>query len=200
MLSFEGCRGIKSRGVIVASSETHESNRRDFLYIATGAFAAVGAASAAWPLIHQMNPDASVQALSSIEIDMSAIPVGQTITVKWQGRPVFIRHRTPEEIKISQDTPLEDLKDPVARNAGLAGSEDASDANRVIQPEWLIVIGVCTHLGCIPVKNQGDYNGWFCPCHGSHYDLAGRIRFGPAPENLLVPKYEFIGNDAVRIG
>ena len=184
----------------MAISETHESNRRDFLYIATGAFAAVGAASAAWPLIHQMNPDASVQALASIEIDMSAIPVGQTITVKWQGRPVFIRHRTPEEIKTSQETPLEDLKDPVARNAGLGGDADASDANRVIQPEWLIVVGVCTHLGCIPVKYQGNYKGWFCPCHGSHYDVAGRIRLGPAPENLLVPKYEFIGNDAVRIG
>jgi len=184
----------------VASSETHESSRRDFLYIATGAFAAVGAASAAWPLIHQMNPDASVQALASIEIDMSAIAIGQSITVKWQGRPVFIRHRSADEIKTAEETPLADLPDPVARNDGLSDGEDASDANRVIQPEWLIVIGICTHLGCIPVKDQGDYNGWFCPCHGSHYDLSGRIRIGPAPENLLVPKYEFIGDDAVRIG
>lgn len=184
----------------MAISETHESNRRDFLYIATGAFAVVGAASAVWPLIDQMNPDASVQALSSTEVDMSAIAVGQSITIKWQGKPVFIRHRSAEEIKIAEDTPLADLKDPVSRNAGLSGGEDASDANRVIQPEWLIVVGICTHLGCIPVKDRGDYNAWFCPCHGSHYDLAGRIRRGPAPENLLVPKYEFIGDEAVRIG
>lgn len=184
----------------MAISETHESNRRDFLYIATGAFAAVGAASAAWPLIHQMNPDASVQAMASIELDLSAIAVGQTVTVKWQGKPVFLRHRTAAEIKTAQDTPLEDLKDPISRNAGLDGGEDASDANRVINPEWLIVVGVCTHLGCIPVKNAGNFNGWFCPCHGSHYDLSGRIRLGPAPENLLVPVYEFIGNEAIRIG
>ncbi len=184
----------------MAISEQHEPHRRDFLYIATGAFAAVGGVAAVWPLIHQMNPDASVQALASIEIDLSAIELGQTVTVKWQGRPVFIRHRTPAEIKTAQDTPLGDLKDQVSRNDGLGGAEDASDANRVVRPEWLIVVGVCTHLGCIPVKDQGDFNGWFCPCHGSHYDLSGRIRQGPAPENLLVPKYEFIGDDAVQIG
>lgn len=183
----------------MAITETPETNRRDFLYIATGAFAAVGGAAAVWPLVHQMNPDASVQALSTIEVDLSAIAEGQTVTVKWQGKPVFIRHRTADEIQQAQSTPLEELPDDVARS-DLDPGATAADENRVIKPEWLIVVGVCTHLGCIPVKNQGDFGGWFCPCHGSHYDLSGRIRIGPAPENLLVPQYEFLSDDSIRIG
>ena len=184
----------------MATSDTAEPTRRDFLYVATGVFAAVGTAGAVWPFIDQMNPDASVQALASIEIDLSAVEVGQSITVKWRGKPVFVRHRTEAEIEASRATPIEDLPDPFARNNGLGGDAPATDENRAERPEWLVMVGVCTHLGCIPVGSAGDYDGWFCPCHGSHYDTSGRIRKGPAPENLLVPIYEFIGDDAVKVG
>ncbi len=172
----------------MSHSDTGEPTRRDFLYIATGSFAAVGAAAVAWPLIDQMNPDASVRALASIEVDISAIEVGQSVTVKWRGNPVFIRHRTAEEIKAAEETPLEDLPDP------------EPDSARVKKPEWLIQIGVCTHLGCVPLGLAGEYNGWFCPCHGSHYDTSGRIRKGPAPTNLPIPEYEFVTDTQVKIG
>lgn len=173
---------------MVSHTDTAEPTRRDFLYIATGSFAAVGAASLAWPFIDQMNPDASVKALASIEVDIGAIEVGQSITVKWRGNPVFIRHRTEKEIKDAEAVPLDDLPDP------------QSDSDRVKKPQWLIQIGVCTHLGCVPLGLAGDFNGWFCPCHGSHYDTSGRIRKGPAPTNLPIPDYEFVEDTKVKIG
>jgi ubiquinol-cytochrome c reductase iron-sulfur subunit len=169
--------------------------RRDFLYLATGAVGAAGVAAAAWPLIHQMNPSADVLALSSVEVDISKIEVGQAITVMWRGKPVFIRRRTAEEIKAAQDVSLADLKDPQPDSERvLAGKED-----------WLILVGVCTHLGCIPqgqrpTDMRGDYKGWLCSCHGSQYDTSGRIRRGPAPENLPVPPYSFTSDSLVVIG
>ncbi|WP_299347229.1 ubiquinol-cytochrome c reductase iron-sulfur subunit [uncultured Maritalea sp.] len=174
----------------MATQSNSEPNRRDFLYFATGAVGAVGAAAVAWPLVDQMNPDASTLALASIELDISSIEVGQSVTVKWRGKPVFVRRRTQSEIEEAKAVPLSDLKDP------------ASDAERVKEghEEWLVMIGVCTHLGCIPVGEAGDYNGWFCPCHGSHYDTAGRIRKGPAPENLIVPDYDFTSDTVIKIG
>ncbi len=174
----------------LATQSNSEPNRRDFLYFATGAVGAVGAAAVAWPLVDQMNPDASTLALASIELDISSIEVGQSVTVKWRGKPVFVRRRTQSEIEEAKAVPLSDLKDP------------ASDAERVKEghEEWLVMIGVCTHLGCIPVGEAGDYNGWFCPCHGSHYDTAGRIRKGPAPENLIVPDYDFTSDTVIKIG
>jgi len=161
------------------------------LYIATGAFAAVGAGSLAWPFISQMSPDASTVALASTEVDISAVPEGAIITVKWRGRPVFVRHRTKKEIEAAVATPLAQLPDPQA------------DSERVKKPEWLVVVGVCTHLGCVPLGapgSRGDYDGWFCPCHGSVFDTSGRIRSGPAPTNLPVPQYEFISDTRLLIG
>jgi ubiquinol-cytochrome c reductase iron-sulfur subunit len=167
--------------------------------------AAVGAAGVVVPLVHQMNPDASVLALSTKDVDLSSLVVGQAIKVVWQGKPVFIRHRTAEEISEAEATPMGALKDGKARNDNLTGSQPATDKNRDVNPAFMVVVGVCTHLGCVPLgtsqgESRGDYNGWFCPCHGSHYDTAGRIRKGPAPENLLVPPYEFISDTAIRIG
>jgi ubiquinol-cytochrome c reductase iron-sulfur subunit len=182
-----------------------EPTRRDFIHIFGASMAVVGAVGVAVPLIDQMNPDASVLALSTKEVDISGVAVGQAIKVMWQGKPVFIRHRTPEEIAEAEDTPLSALKDPIARNDNLSGKEDAEDKNLVIKPEWIVVVGICTHLGCVPLgtaqgETRGDYDGWFCPCHGSQYDVAGRIRKGPAPENLLVPTYEFVSDSVIRIG
>ncbi len=177
----------------MATTDTDEPTRRDFLYVATGAFAAVGVAGIAWPLIDQMNPDASALALASIEVDISNIEVGQSITVKWRGKPVFIRHRTEQEIAEAEAVNLDVLRDP------------QTDEQRVIKPEWLVMVGICTHLGCVPKgqkvsDEKGDYDGWFCPCHGSHYDTSGRIRVGPAPLNLEVPEYAFISDDKIKIG
>ncbi len=171
----------------------HGESRRDFLMLSAAAFTAVGAAAAVWPFISAMNPSQDVLALSSTEVDLSAIEVGQRVTVKWRGSPVFIDHRTPEQIADAETTPLEDLPDP------------EPDSVRVQKPEWLIVVGVCTHLGCIPVGQKpgekiGDFGGWFCPCHGSMYDTSGRIRSGPAPTNLPVPEYTFLDDTTVRIG
>jgi len=185
-----------------ADPTDHETNRRDFLLIATGAFAAVGTAAAIWPFIDQMNPDASALALSSIEVDTSGIEQGQAITVMWRGKPVVIRYRTEDEMKEAQDVPLDELRDTEARNDNLDSSAPATDANRSVpgKEEWLIMVKVCTHLGCIPLGEQGEYGGWFCPCHGSQYDTAGRIRRGPAPENMLIPPYEYLDDTTVRIG
>jgi len=166
----------------------HGGNRRDFLYVAAGGMGAVGVAAAAWPFIDQMNPSQDVLALSSIEVDISGIEEGQMIKALWRGKPVFIRRRTAAEIKRAQATALSELKDP------------QTDADRVQRPEWLIVVGVCTHFGCIPLADAGDYGGFFCPCHGSHYDISGRIRKGPAPFNLEVPVYQFLDDKTVRIG
>ncbi len=174
-------------------AEIDEKTRRDFLFTTTGAVGAVGAAMAVWPFIDQMNPAADTLALSSTEVDLGPIAVGQSITVVWRGKPVFIRHRTPDEIAAAKAADGKELPDP------------ETDASRVKKPEWLIMVGVCTHLGCIPLGNKtgearGEFGGWFCPCHGSHYDTAGRIRKGPAPRNLPVPDYSFLTDTRVKIG
>ena len=179
----------------MAETITDEPTRRDFLYVATGAFAAVGVAATVWPLIDQMNPDASVLALASIEVDLSSIPVGQSITVKWRGKPVFIRHRTEAEIKAAEAVPLDELRDPQTDDSRVRENPEGE-----LQRQWLVMIGICTHLGCVPLGERGDFNGWFCPCHGSHYDTSGRIRKGPAPLNLEVPEYTFLTDDRIRIG
>ncbi len=195
----------------MSTAEHAEVNRRDFLYIATGAVGAVGAALTVWPFINQMNPDASVLALASVEVDLAPIAEGQAITIKWRGNPVFIRHRTPAEIEAAKAVNIEELPDPLARSANVKDGEPATDVNRVVggKEQYIVMMGVCTHLGCVPIGNEGDYavvegaakaGGWFCPCHGSHYDTAGRIRRGPAPENLPVPPYAYIADTKIRIG
>ena len=174
--------------VVDKEQKKETSERRDFLFTASYALGAVGVGAAVWPLIDQMNPDASVKALATTEVDISTIGLGKTITVLWRGKPVFIRRRTQEEISEAQNINLEELKDP------------QKDEDRVKKSEWLIMTGVCTHLGCIPLGDKGDFGGWFCPCHGSHYDTSGRIRKGPAPTNLEIPKYEFVDNNTIKIG
>ena len=172
-----------------------DAGRRDFLYMATGAMGAVGLAAAVWPFVDTMNPAADTLALSTVEIDLSPVAAGQSITVVWQKKPTFIRHRTEAEIEAARSVDLGDLPDP------------QPDADRVKPDEaqWLVLVGVCTHLGCIPLgqkagDERGDYGGWFCPCHGSHYDTSGRIRKGPAPKNLPVPEHSFISDAVVKIG
>ena len=165
-----------------------KTKRRDFLFTATYAVGAVGAGAVIWPMIDQMNPDASVKALASTEVDVSAVDPGKTITVLWRGKPVFIRRRTQEEIAEARSVKMEDLKHP------------EKDEDRAKDPEWLVMLGVCTHLGCVPLDQKGDYNGWFCPCHGSHYDTSGRIRKGPAPENLAVPQAVFVDDTTIKLG
>ena len=162
--------------------------RRDFLYITTGAVGAVAAGAAIWPLVNQMNPDASTLALASTEVDIGKVAVGQILTVKWRGNPVFVRHRTPKEITEAENTAMSDLKDP------------QTDQSRVQKPEWLVVLGICTHLGCVPLGHDGPFDGWRCPCHGSIYDTSGRIRSGPAPTNLAVPTYAFMSDTKLKIG
>lgn len=202
----------------MSHADEHTGSRRDFLYYATGAAGLVVTGAAVWPLVNQMNPSADVQALSSIDVDVSGVQPGTQLTVKWLGKPVFVRRRTPEEIAEAQAVDLADLPDPIAQNANLEGAVPATDANRSLQPfgaagdaaatagvegssEWLVMIGVCTHLGCVPLGDgAGDFNGWFCPCHGSHYDTAGRVRRGPAPLNLLVPVAAFISDTTIRLG
>ncbi|PIW27985.1 MAG: ubiquinol-cytochrome c reductase iron-sulfur subunit [Rhodobacterales bacterium CG15_BIG_FIL_POST_REV_8_21_14_020_59_13] len=177
---------------------TEEPTRRDFIYIAAGGAAAIGGALTIWPFIHQMNPAADTLALGSIRKDISSLSVGQEITVMFRGGPVFIRRRSEAEIAEARAVELGTLRDDLARNANLPENAPAMDANRVLNPEYLIVTGICTHLGCVPVGNSsGDYGGWFCPCHGSHYDESARIRRGPAPENLPVPAYIFENDGAV---
>lgn len=171
---------------------THDDvveERRNFLYLATGAAGAVAVGGAAWPLIDQMNPSKDVLALSSIEVDLTKIPVGTSAVFLWRKNPVFVRHRTAEEIARAQaDDNAPDLIEPEA------------DADRVQRPEWLVMSGVCTHFGCIPLDQQGEFGGWFCPCHGSHYDISGRIRKGPAPLNLPVMEYTFLSDTTIQIG
>lgn len=167
--------------------------RRDFLLIATSTVAAIGAGLAVWPFIDSMNPAADTLALASTGVDLAPVAVGQRITVVWRGKPVFIDHRTPEEIKEAADAPLAGMVDP------------QPDKDRVQKPEWLVVVGICTHLGCIPLgqktgEPRGEFGGWFCPCHGSNYDTSGRIRKGPAPKNLEVPPYAFTEEKSIRIG
>jgi ubiquinol-cytochrome c reductase iron-sulfur subunit len=177
----------------MAEHTIKDATRRDFLFHAATAMGAVGAAAVAWPFIDSLNPAADTRALSSVEVDLSPIAVGQAITVKWRGKPVFIRRRAAAEIEAAAAVPLADLRDP------------QPDSARIVRPEWLILVGVCTHLGCVPLGQKpadprGDFGGWFCPCHGSHYDTSGRIRKGPAPANLHVPGYTFLSDTLVRIG
>jgi ubiquinol-cytochrome c reductase iron-sulfur subunit len=189
----------------VADTTAPEPTRRDFIYVATGAVAAVGAALAAWPFIDQMNPSSAVLALASIEIDISPVQMGQQVVFKYRGHPLFVRRRTPAEIATAKAVPLSALIDPVARNANLPDNAQATDADRATKPEYLIVIGVCTHLGCTPTVStpqdpQGEYGGWLCHCHGSQYDVAGRVRHGPAPQNLAIPPYSFLSDTKVKVG
>ncbi|MBZ9791259.1 ubiquinol-cytochrome c reductase iron-sulfur subunit [Rhizobium sp. 3T7] len=185
------------------SEITGEPTRRDFLYLTTGMAGAVGAVSVAWPFIDQMRPDASTLALASIEVDVSSLEPGMSLTAKWRGKPIFIRNRTPEEVKAADEVPLSDLKDPIARNANLPSDAQATGVDRSAgkdKENWIVMIGSCTHLGCIPLGQAGEYNGWFCPCHGSVYDTAGRIRKGPAPTNLAIPAYSFVSDKVIKIG
>ena len=166
------------------------TTRRDFIVLAASALGGVGAAATAWPFINSMNPSADVLALSSTEVDLTPIQPGQSIKVKWRGKPVFVRRRTKEEIASAESVNVKELPDPETDDQRVKKGHD----------EWLVVIGVCTHLGCVPIANQGDYGGWFCPCHGSQYDTSGRIRRGPAPKNLIVPEYSFLSDTKIRIG
>ncbi len=186
----------------MSHAENDAGTRRDFLYYATAGAGAVATGAAVWPLVNQMNPSADTRALASIFVDVSGVEVGTQLTVKWRGKPVFIRRRSPDEIEAARAVKLEELTDASAENANKPGA-DASDANRALDEagEWLVMIGVCTHLGCVPIGNaSGDFGGWFCPCHGSHYDTAGRIRKGPAPRNLDVPVAAFEDATTIKLG
>ena len=186
----------------MAHAEHNEGTRRDFIYYATASAGVVTAGAAVWPLINQMNPSADVKALSSIQVDTADILPGTQLTIKWLGKPVFIRRRTEDEIKDARSVDLTDLIDLSARNNN-SPALDASDQNRALDEsgEWLVMMGVCTHLGCVPLGDgAGDFHGWFCPCHGSHYDTSGRIRKGPAPENLPVPVAAFVDETMIKLG
>lgn len=186
----------------MSHADDHAGTRRDFLYYATAGAGAVATGAAVWPLVNQMNPSADTRALASIFVDVSGVAVGTQLTVKWRGKPVFIRRRTEEEIKAARDTALTDLVDQSAENANKPDA-DASDANRAMDEagEWLVMMGVCTHLGCVPLGDgAGDFGGWFCPCHGSHYDTSGRIRKGPAPRNLDIPVARFEDETTIKLG
>ncbi len=184
----------------VSHAEEHEGTRRDFLYYATAGAGAVATGAAVWPLVNQMNPSADVKAQASIRVNVAGIEPGTQLTIKWLGKPVFIRRRTQDEIDAARAVAIADLVDPKAENANLPDAAEATDENRALDEtgEWLVMMGVCTHLGCVPLGNaSGDFGGWFCPCHGSHYDTAGRIRKGPAPRNLDVPVARFEGEELV---
>jgi len=192
---------------VVSHADDPEGTRRDFLFYATGGAGAVVAGAAVWPLVNQMNPSADVQALSSIRVDVGGVEPGTQITIKYLGKPVFIRRRTDEEIEMARAVELTDLPDQIARNPNLDDTAPATDANRSLaQPgsdnaeEWLVMIGVCTHLGCVPLGEAGDFGGWFCPSHGSHYDTAGRIRRGPAPQNMHIPVASFDDETTIVLG
>ena len=181
----------KTNNIIVEGEHNKEcTTRRDFVVLAASAVAGVGAIAAAIPFIRSLSPDASVLAVGSTEVDLSPIKEGETITVMWRGKPIFITRRTKTQIEEARTVNLAYLKDP------------QSDEERVKKgkEEWLITVGICTHLGCVPISGKGDYDGWFCPCHGSHYDSSGRIRKGPAPENLAIPPYEFLSDNKIKIG
>ncbi len=186
----------------MSHAEDQEGTRRDFLYYATAGAGTVATGAAVWPLINQMNPAADVLALSSIRVDVSGLAPGSQMTVNFLGKPVFIRRRTEEEIAAARDVDVSSLPDPIARNPNIAGDVEATDANRALDEsgEWLVQQGVCTHLGCVPLGDAGDFNGWFCPCHGSHYDTSGRIRRGPAPENLPIPVARFEDESTLVLG
>ena len=187
----------------MTQTDDHQGTRRDFLYYATAGAGAVATGAAVWPLVNQMNPSADVQALSSIRVDVSGVAEGTQLTVKWLGKPVFVRYRTAAEVEEANAVDVSSLPDPVARNANIEDGAPATDANRVLgeNEQWLVMMGVCTHLGCVPLGDgAGDFGGWFCPCHGSHYDTAGRIRRGPAPTNLPVPVAAFEDETTLVLG
>jgi ubiquinol-cytochrome c reductase iron-sulfur subunit len=190
-----------------AKSPAEEGTRRDFLFLTAASVTAFGAASAVWPFVSSMNPSKDVLALSSIEVDISQVAEGQAITVKWRGKPVFVRHRTAAEIAAAvKDDPEMDVSNPKVVKANPGELKDPQpDALRAQKPEYLVLVGVCTHLGCIPLgqkdaEPKGQYGGWYCPCHGSQYDTSGRIRKGPAPLNLEVPAYQYLSDTVVKIG
>lgn len=191
----------------MANADHPEGTRRDFIYYATAGAGVVTTGAAVWPLINQMNPSADVRAQASIRRDVSALEPGQQMTVLWQGKPVFIRRRTEADIAEATGVPMADLQDPLARNENIDASAPATDANRAIEGpegsapgEWLVQMGVCTHLGCVPLNDSGEFGGWYCPCHGSHYDTAGRIRKGPAPRNMDVPLAKFVDATTLQLG
>jgi ubiquinol-cytochrome c reductase iron-sulfur subunit len=197
----------------VANHDHADASKRDFIYIAAGSVAAVGGVLTAWPFIHQMNPDASVKALASTEVDLAPLAEGQQIVIKWRGNPVIIRHRTAKEIDAAKAVTMDELKDPIARSEVAKDGEPATDENRTIKgkEKYIVMMGVCTHLGCVPsggdplrefavVEGYTKTGGWFCPCHGSQFDTSGRIRKGPAPQNLPVPPYKFLTDTKIQIG
>jgi ubiquinol-cytochrome c reductase iron-sulfur subunit len=205
------CPAFDEGGTIVSAAVETDVNRRDFLFLATGAVAGVGAALTAWPFIFQMNPDAAVLALASIEVELGSLAEGQEVILKWRGNPVFVRHRNKAEIDAAKAVKMTDLKDPISRNANIKDGQEATDENRVVggKEQYLVMMAVCTHLGCVPIGDSGEFavvegnaksGGWFCPCHGSQYDTAGRIRKGPAPENLAVPPYKYLSDTKIQIG
>ena len=185
----------------------HGSSRRDFLYLTAGALGGIGAVAVAWPIINSLNPAQDALALATTEVDLGPVEVGQSITVQWRGKPVFIRHRPKEQIEAAEEVDLSDLRDPQTDQERVVGppGADPSPTAAVPDSDFLVVVGVCTHLGCIPLgqapgSDRGDYGGWFCPCHGSHYDTSGRIRKGPAPKNLVVPEYQYLTPTRILIG
>ena len=184
-----------------------EPTRRDVILIGAAAFAGVGAIAALWPLLDQMNPDQSTLSLAITEVDVGSLEPGQALTVMWRGKPIFIRHRTEKEIDEAKEVSLDALIDPIARNANLPEGAPATDENRASadREPWLVMIGICTHLGCIPkgqavADYKGEFGGWFCSCHGSQYDTAGRVRIGPAPQNMYIPPYSFVSDTKLKIG
>jgi len=190
-LAQHGAPQIPEHGPV--KDEEPGGTRRDFLTLTTAAFTVVGVGALAVPFISSMNPSRDVLALASTEVDLTPIQVGSAVTIMWRGKPVFVRRRTAEEIQAARAVPISELPDP------------APDQSRVIKDEWLVLLGVCTHLGCVPLgqkpsDSRGNFGGWFCPCHGSHYDTSGRIRQGPAPANLAVPEYVFTSDTQIRIG
>ena len=180
----------KSININMDKLEKKTTTRRDFLFTTSYTVGAVGLGAVIWPLIDQMNPDKAQKALATTEVDISQIEPGKSITVLWRGKPVFLKRRTQEEILEARSVSLADLPHPEKDEERVKNGKD----------EWLVMLGVCTHLGCVPLSNKGDYKGWFCPCHGSHYDLSGRIRKGPAPKNMEIPKYEFVDANTIKIG
>ncbi|MEO1193375.1 MAG: ubiquinol-cytochrome c reductase iron-sulfur subunit [Pseudomonadota bacterium] len=198
------------KGSAATAEEDEGGSRRDFLYLTAGSLGAIGAAAVFWPFFNSLNPAQDALALATIEVDLGPVEVGQSLTVQWRGKPVFIRHRNAEEIEAARDVDVADLKDPqtdVSRVAVPPQMQPAGAGGPAAMPtqDFLVVVGVCTHLGCIPLgqkpgSDRGEYGGWFCPCHGSHYDTSGRIRKGPAPTNLAVPEYSYLTDTRIQIG
>jgi len=178
-----------------ADTELEDGSKRDFIFLATGATAAAGVAALGWPLVAQMGKAADTLAAGSIEIDLSKVAVGQQLKMLWRGKPVFVRHRTAAEITEAENTDVSDCPDPETDDERLV-----PDTNGNLRPEFLVMVGVCTHFGCVPVGEAGDFDGWYCPCHGSHYDTSGRIRKGPAPKNMVIPPYSFITENVIKVG